>query len=228
MRMTGADAESCDSYTTPVLSQIVGTSGDDRDGRKCARRLRSGQRGAALGIAGPRRRADDHGAHGRGRFRLRDDRACGVRSRRSNSAATAGSTRLSAVAWKYTDSTPDTCCPVVAGGFGLHRFRQRHRHVSRCPHGDSASGGIAFRSRNFKVVAVWPPTGMSIFSAIDGQCTVVDASGEFRDRRDRTRSTTNSRLLRPSPTAESTSAAARRSTRLENSVGSLWKNTASG
>ena len=147
-------------------------------GGNCPRRLRSGKRHAPLGIAGPSRRTHDHGADGRGRFRLHRRPAfagpleavkLGGRGRLDPAVATA---------WKYTDSTPDTCCPVVAGGAV---YIVSDSGIATCL--DARTGKRAWRnrlsSRNFKSSPL-AADGHVYFLGHDGECTVVEASREFR------------------------------------------------
>jgi outer membrane protein assembly factor BamB len=83
----------------------------------------------------------------------------------------------SAVAWKYTDSTPDTCCTVVAGA---SIYMVSDSGVASCL--DIRTGKREWRnrlaSRNFKSSPL-AADGHIYFLGHDGQCTVVDASREF-------------------------------------------------
>ncbi len=156
---------------------IVGTCRNDRDGRKCPRRLRSGQWSAPLGVAGLRRRADHHGPHGRGRFCLHNGRLC---AGPLEAVKLGGHGRLdpaTATAWKYTDSTPDTCCPVVAGDAV---YIVSDNGIATCL--DARTGQRDWRnrlaSRNFKSSPL-AADGHVYFLGHDGQCTVVEASANF-------------------------------------------------
>jgi outer membrane protein assembly factor BamB len=176
MRMTGAEAESCDSYTTPVLTRssghpqmivMGGTVLDAYDPTKGTRlwelpglsggRLITGPTIAdgfvyvTQGMKGPLQ-AVKLGGHGR-------------------------LDPASAVAWKYTDSTPDTCCTVVAGA---SIYMVSDSGVASCL--DIRTGKREWRnrlaSRNFKSSPL-AADGHIYFLGHDGQCTVVDASREF-------------------------------------------------
>ena len=114
MRMTGADAESCDSYTTPVLTRSAGhpqmivmggnvlDAYDPTDGKRLWEL--TGLVGGRL-ITGPTLAGDVVYV------------TVGMRGP-LEAVKLGGKGRLdpaAAVGWKYTDSTPDTCCTVVVG-----------------------------------------------------------------------------------------------------------------
>jgi outer membrane protein assembly factor BamB len=177
MRMTGADAEACDSYTTPVLCgaaghpQMIVMGGtlldayDPANGKRLwelpglmGGRLITGPTVAdglvyvTAGMRGPLK-AVKLGGHGR------IDTA-------------------TAVAWKYTDSTPDTCCTVAMGGA---LYIAADNGIATCI--DVRTGDRIWRNRLASRDMKSSPLGADghvYFFGLDGQCTVVNAAREFR------------------------------------------------
>lgn len=176
MRMTGADAESCDAYTTPVLADVSGhrqmivmggnvlDGYDPQDGKRLwelrglvGGRLITGPTVAGnfvyvtVGMRGPLE-AVKVGGHGR-------------------------LDPATVVVWKYTDSTPDTCCTVIAQG---RLFMVSDNGIASCL--DVTTGKREWRKRfechNFKSSPL-AADGRVYFLGHDGRCTVVDASREF-------------------------------------------------
>jgi outer membrane protein assembly factor BamB len=176
MRMTGAEAESCDSYTTPVLTQSSGhpemivMGGTVLDAYDPASGTKLWELPGLLGgrgITGPT---------------LADGFVYVTAGMRGPLEAVklGGRGRLdaAATAWKYTDSTPDTCCAVVTGGAV---YIVSDSGIASCV--DARTGQRAWRnrlgSRNFKSSPL-AADGHIYFLGHDGQCTVVEASREFR------------------------------------------------
>ena len=176
MRMTGADAESCDSYTTPVLTRSAGRpqmivmggnvldAYDPTDGKRLWDL--TGLVGGRL-ITGPTLHGDvvyvTIGMRG-----PLEAVKLGGKGRLDPSAA---------VSWKYTDSTPDTCCTVVVGD---SLFMVSDSGIASCL--DVKTGHREWRkrfvSRNFKSSPL-AADGHLYFLGHDGRCTVVDASREY-------------------------------------------------
>jgi outer membrane protein assembly factor BamB len=177
MRMTGADAEACDSYTTPVLidaaghPQMIVMGGTVLDAYDPANGKRLWELPGLMGgrlITGPT---------------VADGLVYVTAGMRGPLKAVklSGHGRLepaTAVAWKYTDSTPDTCCPVVMGGA---IFMIADNGVATCL--DAHTGSRIWRnrlaSRDYKSSPL-AADGHVYFFGQDGQCTVIDASREFR------------------------------------------------
>ena len=91
-----------------------------------------------------------------------------------------GSGRLDAaqaVAWKYSDSTPDSPCPVIWKG---NLFMVSDSGVATCL--EARTGKRLWRnrlrSRNVKASPL-AADGHIYFLGHDGVCTVVDAAGNF-------------------------------------------------
>ncbi len=177
MRMTGAEAEACDSYTTPVLSQSSGhpemivMGGNVVDAYDPASGTRLWELPGLLGgrtITGPTV-ADGFVYVTAGMRGPLEAVKLGGRGRLDPAVA---------AAWKYTDSTPDTCCPVVAGGAV---YIVSDSGIATCI--DARTGKRAWRnrltSRNFKSSPL-AADGHVYFLGHDGECTVVEASREFR------------------------------------------------
>jgi outer membrane protein assembly factor BamB len=177
MRMTGAEAEACDSYTTPVLFQNEGHAemivmgGNVLDAYDPANGARlwelPGLRGGRT-ITGPTVA---------GRFVYT---TAGFRGP-LEAIQLGGRGRLdpaTVIKWKYTDSTPDTCCPVVAGDAV---YIVSDNGIATCV--DARTGHRDWRnrlsSRNFKSSPL-AADGHIYFLGHDGVCTVVEATREFR------------------------------------------------
>jgi outer membrane protein assembly factor BamB len=83
-----------------------------------------------------------------------------------------------AIAWKHTDSTPDTCCPVVANGL---LFLVSDNGIATCL--DAKTGQRQWRNRlpgrHFKASPLAAAGRVYVLSH-DGQCTVIEASQTFR------------------------------------------------
>jgi outer membrane protein assembly factor BamB len=176
MRMTGADAESCDAYTTPLLTRSAGhpqmivmggnvlDAYDPTDGKRLWDL--TGLVGGRL-ITGPT-------LHG-------DVVYVTIGMRGTLEAVKLGDKgRLdppASVSWKYTDATPDTCCTVV---FGDSLFMVSDSGIASCL--DAKTGKREWRkrfgSRNFKSSPL-AADGHLYFLGHDGKCTVVDASREY-------------------------------------------------
>jgi outer membrane protein assembly factor BamB len=177
MRMTHADAEQCDSYTTPILATVSGRTemivmgGNEVDAYDPATGKRLWELPGLKGnrtITGPTV-ADNFlyvtvGMRGPlNAVKLGGDPPHDI---------------ASAVAWKYADATPDTPCPVVAGG---QVFLVSDSGIATCL--DAKSGKRNWRerlaSRNVKSSPL-AADGHIYFLGHDGQCTVIDASGTFK------------------------------------------------
>jgi hypothetical protein len=81
-----------------------------------------------------------------------------------------------AVAWKHTDSTPDTCCPVVWGDL---LFVVADNGVASCC--DVKSGRTVWKERlggNFKATPI-VAEGRIYFLNLSGTCTVVKVADKF-------------------------------------------------
>ena len=177
MRMTQADAEQCDAYTTPVLfskaghTQMIIMGGNELDAYDPTDGKRLWQLPGLVGnrtITGPT--VADGMVYA----------TCGARGA-LEAVKLGGSGRLDAakaVAWKYADSTPDTPCPVV---WKDDLFLVSDNGVATCL--DAHSGKRLWRNRlSSRDVKSSPlaADGHIYFLGRDGVCTVVDASAGFR------------------------------------------------
>jgi outer membrane protein assembly factor BamB len=176
MRMTGADAEQGDAYTTPVFATAAGhpemivMGGNAVD----AYDPHSGKRLWDLpGLVGGRTITGPTAAN--------DLIYVTVGMRGPLEAVRIdGSGQLgpSAVAWKHSDSTPDSCCPVV---WNRKVFIVSDSGVATCL--DAQTGKRLWRnrlaSRNYKASPV-AADGHVYFLGHEGRCTVIDAAAEFR------------------------------------------------
>jgi len=176
-RMPGADAESCVSETTPVFSSVSGRpemivmGGNVVDGYDPATGKRLWQ---VPGLVGGRTVPSPTVADGFVYV------TAGLRG--PLSAVKLGGHGLlegpSATAWQYTDSTPDTCCPVASQG---RVFTVSDTGIATCL--DARTGKRQWRERlggrGFKASPV-AADGHIYFLGRNGGCTVVSATGDFR------------------------------------------------
>ncbi len=177
LRMTKADAEQCDAYTTPVLTEIGGRTellimgANELDSHDPA----TGKRLWELpGLVGNRTITGPTVADGyvfvtvgmRGPLQA-------VKLPESGQFEAAR-----AVAWKYTDSTPDTPCPVASDGLV---FIVSDSGIATCL--DERTGERRWRnrlsSRNVKASPL-AAGGYIYFLGHDGKCTVVASSRDYR------------------------------------------------
>lgn len=177
MRMTAADAEQCDSYTTPVLrtaggqTELIIMGGNQLDAYDPAT---GGQLWSLPGLVGGRTITGPTLSDGvvfttvgmRGPLHAVDlDQARGELSDE-------------AVLWKQSQSTPDTCCPVVANGLV---FVVTDNGIASCF--DAETGEMEWRERlpdqNYKASPL-AAEGRVYFLSREGTCTVVEAAPEFK------------------------------------------------
>lgn len=176
-RMTVAEAEQCDSYTTPVFTEIDGRpvmiimGGNQLD----AYDPRTGEQlwnvpGLTGGrtITGPTIAGDAIFT------------TVGMRGPLSAFTLAGSGERAqdSAIRWSAKGSTPDTCCPVIVDDL---IFYVTDNGIATCA--DATTGEQHWRERlggeNFKASPV-AADGPVYFLALDGTCTVVGASSEFK------------------------------------------------
>ena len=176
-RMTQADAEQCDSYTTPVFYEeggdpvMVVMGGNQLD----AYDPHTGeQRWKIQGLTGGRTITGPT---------IADDlvyTTIGMRGPLHAISLEGSGTRPQdeAIRWSVEGNTPDTCCPVVYNGLV---FSVTDNAIATCL--DAASGEQRWRERlaggNFKASPV-AADGRIYFLAIDGTCSVVEAATEFK------------------------------------------------
>lgn len=175
-RMTGAEAEQCDAYTTPVFVD---------SGRGTAMALMGGNQldaydpatGEQLwslpGLVGGRTITGPTAADGLLYTTV------GMRGplQAINLAGRGERTAGEAVVWQETKSTPDTCCPVVAGGL---LFIVTDDGVATCF--DAKTGDQHWRERlngrNYKSSPLIAD-GHVYFLGREGHCTVIKAAPKF-------------------------------------------------
>ena len=173
-RMTGAHAESCDSYTTPLFAQIDGQTqmivmgadqldAYDPDGGQqiwflpkihgartvTGPTVADGMVFVTLGNKGAMLAVKPHGH---------------------------GELPRSSIVWQYKEGTPDTCCPVV---WGDHLFFVSDAGIARCL--DIHTGRALWNERlkgEYKASPV-AAEGRIYFLNTHGLCTVISASDRF-------------------------------------------------
>ncbi|WP_144999658.1 outer membrane protein assembly factor BamB family protein [Polystyrenella longa] len=174
-RMTEANAEECDAYTTPIIrstpsgDQLVVMGGNQLD----AYDPHTGEQKWKLpGLVGGRTITGPTLADGlvyatvgmRGEIKA-------VRPEKLDEGIDA------AVVWSYRNNTPDTCCPVVIDKL---LFMVSDNGIASCL--NSQTGELHWRERlggDFKASPVYAD-GHIYFLNKAGECTVVDAAAEFR------------------------------------------------
>lgn len=175
MRMTAADAEECDAYTTPVFTQVGGRTqmivmgGNQLDAYDPA----TGQQLWHLsGLVGGRTITGPTVGEGLA-FATVGMRGPLHAVRLDGSGPLTGA----AVAWKHADSTPDSCCPLVYRGLV---FLVTDNGIASCL--DAKTGALNWKerlaARNFKASPLGAD-GRVYFLGMDGKCTVVTAAQEF-------------------------------------------------
>jgi outer membrane protein assembly factor BamB len=175
-RMTGADAEQCDSYTTPILiqhgshSELVVMGGNWLDGYDPA----TGERLWHLpGLVGGRTITGPTAANGLifatagMRGPLFAVKLGGRKELKSDDA----------VAWKETQSTPDSCCPVVWKDW---LWMVTDNGVASCL--ETASGNVVWRERlgenDYKASPI-VADGNVYFLSKSGVTTVLKAQRDY-------------------------------------------------
>lgn len=174
-RMTGAQAESCDAYTTPILwrrparTELVVMGGNELDGYD----PQSGRRLWYLpGLVGGRTVTGPTAA---GELVF-----CTIGMRGALLAVRPeGEGELSkrAIAWRHASGTPDSCSPVVWDDLV---FTVADNGVAKCF--AAATGVVHWHERlkggDFKASPL-VAEGRVYFVAADGTCTVVSAARRF-------------------------------------------------
>ena len=176
MRMTGGDAEQCDSYTTPLLvktegrTELIVMGGNQLD----AYNPRTGSRLWKLpGLVGGRTITGPTVGNGMVFATI------GMKGP-LNAVRLIGPTERAVardIDWKQTRSTPDTCCPVVWKGL---LFFVSDNGVATCL--EARSGRLHWRKRlagrNYKASPL-AADGRIYFLSRSGICTVITAASEF-------------------------------------------------
>jgi len=174
LRMTGAEAEQGDSYTTPIVHaestppELLVMGGNQLDAYDPA----SGKQLWYLkGIVGGRTITGPA---------LGPELAYVTEGMRGELLAVklGGSGELTprSIAWRYDSNTPDTCCPVVAGNL---LFTVSDHGIAMCF--DARTGRAYWKQRlagNYKASPV-AADGRVYFLNMSGLCTVVSASDRF-------------------------------------------------
>jgi outer membrane protein assembly factor BamB len=174
LRMTGAHAESCDSYTTPLLAQIDGQTqmivmgADQLD----AYDPDSGRQIWLLPkIHGARTVTGPTVADGMVFVTLGNKGALLAVKPRGH-----GELPRQSIVWQYKEGTPDTCCPVA---WGDHLFIVSDAGIARCL--DIHTGRALWTERlkgEYKASPV-AAEGRIYFLNSHGLCTVISASERF-------------------------------------------------
>lgn len=173
-RMTKADAEQCDSYTTPLLRptpnglELVVMGGNQLDAYDPATGKQlwflPGLTGGRT-ITGPTYHEDFVYATQGQRGPLVAVRATGT-----------GELPRSAIAWKQEQGTPDSCCPVVTSGL---LFQVADNGIARCL--DAHSGHLKWEKRlpgDYKASPL-AADGRIYFLNTRGLCTVISTSARY-------------------------------------------------
>ncbi len=174
MRTTPAEAEQCDSYTTPILYNTHGRiemlvmGGNQID----AYDPTSGKQLWFLsGITGGRTITGPAVGH---------DMVFVTQGMRGNLLAVRtggqGEVDEKAVTWKHDSNTPDTCCPVL---WGHLLFTVADNGIAMCL--DAYTGHMHWKERvpgKYKASPV-AADGRVYFLSMSGMCTVVAASERF-------------------------------------------------
>lgn len=175
LRVTEADAEQCDSYTTPIFSsangpiEMIVMGGNQVDAYDPTT---GKQRWFLPGLVGGRTITGP--ALGNGQVYV----TVGMRGA-LQAVRLGGSGRLDAdkVAWKFSENTPDTCCPVL---WDRWLFVISDSGIAQCLAADT--GELLWKERlrgKYKASPV-AADGRVYFLNTEGLATVVAASGEFR------------------------------------------------
>ncbi|HEX5105293.1 MAG TPA: PQQ-binding-like beta-propeller repeat protein [Pirellulaceae bacterium] len=173
-RMTRADAEECDAYTTPLLltvderPQLVVMGGNQLDAYDPA----TGKQLWLLpGLKGGRTVTGPTAAGGL---------IFATRGMKGDLLAVktglAGELNYRDIAWKYGEGTPDTCSPVVWNDL---LFTVTDDGIARCF--DAASGNLQWKERlkgKYKASPI-AAEGRIFFLNTEGLCTIVSASQRF-------------------------------------------------
>lgn len=175
-RETPAEAEQCDSYTTPLLRKVDGRDelilmgGNQLDAYdpqtgKLLRKFTIGLVGGRT-ITGPT---------------LAQGLVICTPGMRGNIQAIkldgTGELPAEAVVWKHAEATPDTCCPVVWGDL---LFMVSDNGIAHCL--DVRTGTVHWKKRlggNFKASPI-AAEGRIYFVNLEGTATVVAAEPEYR------------------------------------------------
>ena len=175
MRMTGAEAEQGDSYTTPLLHEtpdrreliVMGGNQLDAYDPTTGKQLwfLTGLVGGRT-ITGPT---------------LSGGLVYATEGQKGELVAVKlggqGQLSIRAEAWKYGENTPDTCSPVVWGGL---LFTVSDAGIAQCF--DAHTGHLKWKQRlaggNYKASPI-AAEGRIYFLDVNGLCTVVSASDRF-------------------------------------------------
>jgi outer membrane protein assembly factor BamB len=174
MRMTGAEAEQGDSYTTPILHsqasppQLLVMGGNQLDAYDPATGKQLWYLPGIVGgrtITGPA---------------LGPELAYVTEGMRGELLAVklggTGELAPRSIAWRYDSNTPDTCCPVVSGNL---LFTVSDSGIAMCF--DARTGRAYWKQRltgNYKASPV-AADGRVYYLSMQGLCTVVAASDRF-------------------------------------------------
>lgn len=173
LRMTKADSEECDSYTTPTLwrhngeDELIIMGGNQLDGYN----PRTGkQQWVLAGLVGGRT------VTGPTPFRDVIYTTRGLRGELFAVRPHLGELASKDVLWRTKEGTPDTCCPVV---WREHLFTITDDGIARCF--DRESGRLQWKERlkgDYKASPVGVD-GRIYFLNTKGVCTVIKAQKKF-------------------------------------------------
>ncbi len=177
-RLTGAKAEQGDSYTTPILRRIgdsvelIVMGGNVLDAYDP---LTGEQRWSLPDLNGGRTITGPTYAGGYV-FTTRGMRGDLLAVQIGQEEGARGELPRRAIRWKYSDGTPDSCCPVVWGDL---LFTIADNGIARCV--DAATGRLRWKHRvdgSYKASPV-AAEGRVYFLNQSGLCTVVSASTRY-------------------------------------------------
>lgn len=176
-RMTRADAEQCDAYTTPILArlgvttQLIVMGGNQLDGYDPATGQRLWFLPSLVGgrtVTGPTVAGDTI-------FATRGQKGP-LLAIKPDKPGKDGELTHRSIAWSYTEGTPDTCCPVV---WNELLFVVSDAGIARCI--DAGSGNLKWNERlsgSYKASPI-AAEGRVFFLNTAGLCTVVSAAPRF-------------------------------------------------
>lgn len=174
MRMTGAEAEQGDSYTTPLLHEAGGRrelivmGGNQLDAYDPANGKQLWHLPGLVGgrtVTGPT---------------LGEGLVYATEGQKGELVAVKlggqGQLGTRAEAWKYRENTPDTCCPVIWGGL---LFTVNDAGIAQCF--DARTGHLKWKERLAGGYKASPlaAEGRIYFLNVAGLCTVISASDRF-------------------------------------------------
>lgn len=172
-RMTVADAEQCDSYTTPIFHptpagpEMIVMGGNQIDAYDP---LTGKQRWYLDGLTGGRTITGPVVA---------GDMAYATRGQKKDLVAVKlggnGKLEEAAVAFRHAEATPDTCCPVIVNG---RIFIVADQGIAQCL--NAATGALLWKERipgDYKASPI-AAEGRVYFLNTAGLCTVIDAKAD--------------------------------------------------